>query len=85
MNTRGTVLITDNVHSIMIQEFEKAGFVVDYFPNYTNEDVYNSIENYIGIIINSKTKINNIKRAYAAWKSLHDASITPLATWQMMP
>jgi len=65
MNTRGAVLITDNVHPIMIQEFEKAGFVVDYFPYYTNEDVYNSIENYKGIIINSKTKIfkNTIDKA----------------------
>lgn len=51
------VLITDNVHKIMLSEFEKAGFTCDYFPDITNDDVYNSIEQYEGIIINSRTKM----------------------------
>lgn len=51
------VLITDDVHPILISNFEKAGFQCDLFPNYTNEDVFKSIQHYEGIIINSKTKI----------------------------
>lgn len=51
------VLITDNVHPIMISEFEKAGFECDYFPDYTNKQMLKNIGKYVGIIINSKTKI----------------------------
>ncbi len=51
------VLITDYVHTIMIEKFQKAGYTCDYFPEYTNEDVYNCIEDYKGIIINSKIKM----------------------------
>lgn len=51
------VLITDDVHPVMIANFENAGFQCDLFPDYTNEDVFNVIENYEGIIINSKTKM----------------------------
>ena len=51
------ILITDDVHSIMISNFENAGFQCDLFPTYTNEDIFNCIEEYEGIIINSKTKM----------------------------
>ena len=52
-----TILITDNVHQIMIETFEKSGYTCDYFPDYNSDQVLNSIEKYVGIIINSKTKI----------------------------
>lgn len=51
------ILITDNVHQIMIETFEKSGYTCDYFPDYNSDQVLNSIEKYVGIIINSKTKI----------------------------
>lgn len=51
------VLITDYVHPILIQNFENAGYVCDYLPEYDQEDVNDNISKYQGIIINSKTKI----------------------------
>ena len=50
------VLITDYVHPVLIKNFQNAGMVCDYFPDYKNEDVYEIITDYYGIIINSKTK-----------------------------
>jgi len=51
------ILITDNVHPIMLSKFKKAGFQCDYFPNYTNKQVLDTLHQYEGIIINSRTKI----------------------------
>jgi D-3-phosphoglycerate dehydrogenase len=51
------ILITDAVHPIMVSNFESVGFQCDLFPNYTNEEVFDCIEDYVGIIINSKTKM----------------------------
>jgi len=51
------VLITDNVHPIMLTDFENSGYECDLQPELTNEDIYNCIESYDGIIINSKTKM----------------------------
>lgn len=51
------VLVTDYVHNVLLENFEAAGYVCHYFPEYTQEDVNKNISNYYGIIINSKTKI----------------------------
>lgn len=51
------VLIVDYVHEIMISNFEQAGYICDYFPDYESQDVLKIISNYEGIIINSKTPI----------------------------
>lgn len=51
------VLIVDNVHDILISNFENAGYECHYFPDFENEDVLKVIQDYTGIIINSKTQI----------------------------
>lgn len=51
------ILVTDDVHPILLENFKAAGYVCDYFPEYTQVDVNDNIKNYTGIIINSKTKI----------------------------
>jgi len=51
------VLIVDNVHEVLISNFETAGYKCHYFPDFENEDVLKVIQEYAGIIINSKTQI----------------------------
>lgn len=51
------VLIVDDVHQVMISNFEQAGYECHYFPDYQNADVLKVIQDYSGIIINSKTQI----------------------------
>lgn len=51
------ILITDDVHPIMLQQFEKAGYHCDYKPHYTNTEVQANIAEYFGIIINSKIQM----------------------------
>lgn len=52
------VLITDELHPLLIENFEQAGFVCHYFTHYTNKEVLENIEQYTGIIINSKINVN---------------------------
>ncbi|MGB1017653.1 MAG: NAD(P)-dependent oxidoreductase [Chitinophagales bacterium] len=51
------VLIADNVHKVMLENFEKAGFTCVLKPDITQAEVDSEIESYFGIIINSKTKM----------------------------
>lgn len=51
------VLIVDNVHEVLISNFEAAGYECHYCPDFENEDVLEVIQEYFGIIINSKTQI----------------------------
>lgn len=53
---RPSVLITDDVHPAMIEEFKKRGYLVDFEPNIVYEEVKRIISNYSGLIINSKIK-----------------------------
>lgn len=48
------ILITDLVHELLIVGLQDAGFRIDYNPMISYEEVCNIIENYEGIIINSK-------------------------------
>ena len=48
------VLITDDVHGVLIEGLKKLGFSCEYKPNITNEEVHRVIDNYEGLIINSK-------------------------------
>lgn len=50
----GKILITDAAHPILIEEFTKANYTCDYLPDITLQEVHSIIQNYIGIIINSK-------------------------------
>jgi D-3-phosphoglycerate dehydrogenase len=54
MKKRGTVLVTDGVHPLLLEGFQKAGFDYDYRPKINLEDTRAIIQDYEGIIINSK-------------------------------
>lgn len=49
-----SVLITDDVSPVLLAGFKEKGWEVEYLPNITREDVLVIIENYEGLIINSK-------------------------------
>ncbi len=49
-----SILITDFVHQKLIKGFEKLGFQCDYLPKSSLETVKEIIQNYEGVIINSK-------------------------------
>lgn len=51
------ILITDKVHSDLVSGLIKAGFIVDYHPDRTPEETKQTISEYYGIIINTKTKM----------------------------
>jgi D-3-phosphoglycerate dehydrogenase / 2-oxoglutarate reductase len=55
---RGTVLVTDKVHPILLQGFENAGFECDYRPDVSLEVVRGIIQGYEGLIINSKILVD---------------------------
>jgi D-3-phosphoglycerate dehydrogenase / 2-oxoglutarate reductase len=48
------VLITDDVHPLLIQGLERLGFTCIYEPNISNETAHAVIADYEGLIINSK-------------------------------
>lgn len=54
MNTNKKILITDEVHSLLPNSLKAEGWQVDYMPAIRLEELYNIIEPYRGIIINSK-------------------------------
>lgn len=51
-------LVTDFVHPVLIDGLNKRGYKVDYYKNITLEEVRETIENYDGIVINSKIKMD---------------------------
>jgi D-3-phosphoglycerate dehydrogenase len=53
-------LITDNVHPSAKLQLEAMGFEVDWQPNISNEEVLNIIQDYVGLIISTKTIINRV-------------------------
>lgn len=50
------VLITDPVHELLISGFEEMGFEVDYWPQTNEDEVLQVIQDYDGLIINSKIR-----------------------------
>ena len=52
------VLITDGVHPILIDELTIAGFECDYQPTVKLEKVHEIAADYVGMIINSKIKVD---------------------------
>lgn len=48
------VLVTDDVHPLLIEGIEQLGYKCIYQPNITNEEVHAVIGDYEGLIINSK-------------------------------
>jgi D-3-phosphoglycerate dehydrogenase len=52
------VLITDGVHPLLIEGLTAAGYYCDYMPSISLEEVRAIIQNYQGIIINSKITVD---------------------------
>lgn len=52
------VLITDDVHEHLISGLKTRHYHVDYLPDIKWEEVYEIIDEYYGIVINTKTYIN---------------------------
>ncbi len=52
------ILITDNVHPLLIENLEKSGYDVAYLPQIKWNEVYNIIEDFCAIVINTKTVMN---------------------------
>lgn len=52
------ILITDDVHESLLKGLETMGFTCDYEPNITDEAVREIISEYVGLIINSKIKVD---------------------------
>lgn len=52
------VLITDFVHGDMIPGLESLGYESDYQPNISLAEVHAVIQDYVGIIVNSKVKMS---------------------------
>lgn len=53
MNSR-RVLITDDVHEVLPKGLEKLGYELTYLPDITLEGVHEVIQEYEGLVINSK-------------------------------
>lgn len=52
------ILVTDDVHPLLMEGLESLGFTCFYQPNITNEAVYEVISDYEGLIINSKIMVD---------------------------
>jgi D-3-phosphoglycerate dehydrogenase / 2-oxoglutarate reductase len=54
------VLITDDLHPLMIEGLTELGYTIDYQPDITLEAVRACIEQYEGLIINSKILVDKL-------------------------
>ena len=52
------VLVTDDVHPLLMNGLESLGFTCFYQPNIINEAVHKVIGDYEGLIINSKIMVD---------------------------
>ena len=55
MELRKSILITDKVHQLLVEELDKDGFNVDYQPKLPLSETLKIVHNYCGLIVNSKT------------------------------
>jgi len=51
---KGKILITDEVHQLLVEGLQQDGFLVDYRPAISTEEIFEVISAYTGLIINSK-------------------------------
>ena len=51
---RAKILITDDVHLLLVEGLQQDGFGVDYRPDISAEEVFEIIADYTGLITNSK-------------------------------
>src|SRR5689334_9482114 len=58
MKRQKKVLITDEAHSLLIDELTKDGYEVDYHPHITADEVLQKIYDHEGLIVNSKVYVS---------------------------
>lgn len=58
MQVQTAVLITDTVHPLLLSGLTEKGFECHYQPDIDAEKVYNIIQNYVGVVINSKILVD---------------------------
>ena len=51
------VLVSDNIHPEFIDTLEEIGIQVDYKPNIKNENLFEIISDYDGLVVRSRTKV----------------------------
>lgn len=57
MSEQRKILITDDVHPVLIEKLTADGYTVDYRPEITPEEVLAVIADYTGLIVNSKVYV----------------------------
>jgi D-3-phosphoglycerate dehydrogenase len=57
MSDKRQILITDDVHPLLHEGLEEMGFEVHYHPAIKPEEVLNVIQDYEGLVINSKVYV----------------------------
>jgi D-3-phosphoglycerate dehydrogenase len=56
-NPKSEILITDDLHPLLQEGLIADGFVVDYFPDITEQEALEIIHDYEGLVINSKVHV----------------------------
>jgi D-3-phosphoglycerate dehydrogenase len=52
------VIIVDDVHPILINGLKEDNFIVDYWPNASENEILSVIQNYEGIVVRSKLQLD---------------------------
>ncbi len=52
------VLLIDSVHPLIKEELTRSGFQCDYFPDYGTSEFESIVDQYVGIIIRSKIRLD---------------------------
>ncbi len=55
-----SILIIDKLHTCIIPLLEKEGYIVDYKPDISRADILRKISSYTGIIVRSKTNLDEV-------------------------
>ncbi len=55
---KGSVLITDDVHEILVPGLEQLGYRCDYRPEISLDETRVIVKNYAGLVINSKIRVD---------------------------
>lgn len=55
---KGKILFIDSTHQELIDRLENQGYICDYFPDFSRDDIIQIANKYIGIIVRSKFKLD---------------------------
>ncbi len=60
MQDKGKILITDAVHPTLLDGLDEAGYFCEYLPEVDPQKVPDMMNDYVGIVINSKIKVDKL-------------------------